>query len=64
MNSKWMFRLVGSSKYFADCLATDTFLFSSGAEARAAHAVSVRPKASYSQCPYSTNNPLCRDFTK
>lgn len=62
--SKWMSRPVGSSKYLADCLATDTFLFWSGAETRAAPSVSVRPKASNSQCPYSTNNPLCRHSAK
>ena len=33
MYSKWMFRPAGSSKYLANCLATDMFLFWSGAEA-------------------------------
>lgn len=53
---------VGCSKYLADCQATNTFLFWSGALASASSAASVRPKASNSQRPCSTKDPLCRVF--
>lgn len=57
-----MFGPVGCSKYLADCQATNTLLFWSGALASASSAASVRPKAVNSQRPCSTKDPLCRVF--